>query len=115
MTEKPLKESATGLIKFRERAKFKQKELAEKLGLTPVAYNHYEKSKNEPDHSTYKKLFELGATVEELFGVNYSAKPPKADLKVSKEEATEIVRVGMAGLIGNVGLLQNGNVLGKGV
>jgi len=106
------KEHSAGLIKFRKRIDLRQNQLAEKLNVSPVAYNYYEKGKNEPDFQTYKKLFELGATVEELFDVSYSGKKsPPADLKVSKEEAKEIVRVGLHELIGNIGLTKNGNVL----
>jgi len=106
------KEHSAGLIKFRKRMDFRQNQLAEILNVSPVAYNYYEKGKNEPDFKTYKKLFELGASVEELFGVSYGgAKPPPADLKVSKEEAKEIVRVGLHELIGTIGVTKNGNVL----
>jgi transcriptional regulator with XRE-family HTH domain len=91
---------------------FKQNQLAEMLNVSPVAYNFYESGKNQPNFQIYKKLFELGASVEELFGVSYGGtKPPPADLKVSKEEAKEIVRVGLHELIGTIGITKNGNVL----
>jgi len=93
---------------------FKQNQLAKMLDVSPVAYNFYEKGKNEPDFKTYKKLFELGATVEELFGVSYGGKIPPTDIKVSKEEAKEIVRIGLHELIGTVGVIKNGNVLTNG-
>jgi hypothetical protein len=76
-----------------------------------VSYNNWETGRNEPPISAIKKLFEMGATVEELFDIPYSSKPPKADLKVTKEEATEIVRVGLFNLIGSVEVMQNGSVL----
>lgn len=100
-----------GLKKFRERMGWQQNQLAEKLGLSPSNYHHWESGKYEASFLAIQKLFELGATVEELFGVDYSSKPPKADLKVSKEEAIEIVRVGMSGLIGSVGIIQNNDIL----
>jgi len=100
-----------GIKKFRERMKLKQNQLAEMLDIGTVAYNHYEIGRSDASYEVYRKLFEMGATVEELFDVPYSSKPPRADLKVSKEEAIEIVRVGMSGLIGSVGITKNENVL----
>ncbi|MDR2999775.1 MAG: helix-turn-helix domain-containing protein [Fibromonadaceae bacterium] len=66
------KKSFLGLKKFRERIELRQNQLAEKLGATSAAYNNWEKGKNELSHNIYKKLFELGATVEELFGIEYN-------------------------------------------
>jgi len=100
-----------GVKKFRERMNFKQNQLAELLNISSVSYNNYELGRRDASFDVYKKLLELGATVEELFDVPYSAKPPRAELKVSREEAIEIVRVGMQGLIGNGKIFQNGNVL----
>ena len=98
------KQRFLGLKKFRERVGWKQNELAKRLGCktTPV-YHHWETGRNDPPFEVVQQLFELGATVEELFGIPYSSKLAKVDLKVSKEEAIEIVRVGMSGIIGSVG------------
>jgi len=88
------KEHSIGLKKFRKRMDFKQNQLAEMLNVSPVAYNFYEKGKNEPDFKTYKKLFELGATVEELFGVRSLNKIlPKTE--ITSEEAADIVKKGL--------------------
>jgi DNA-binding XRE family transcriptional regulator len=105
------KSAFLGIKKFRERVNLKQNELARELGQIPQTYHHWENGVNDPPFNVVQKLFEMGATVEELFDVPYSSKPPRADLKVSKEEAIEIVRVGMSGLIGSVGITKNENVL----
>jgi len=89
------KEHSVGLKKFRKRMEFRQNQLAEMLDVSPVAYNFYEKGKNEPDFKTYKKLFELGATVEELFGINYSPSRIPPENELSEEEAASIVKKGL--------------------
>jgi len=89
------KEHSVGLKKFRKRMDFRQNQLAEMLDVSPVAYNFYEKGKNEPDFKTYKKLFELGATVEELFGINYSPNKILPKTELSSEEAADIVKKGL--------------------
>ena len=102
-----------GLKKFRERMKLKQYELAKELGQSPSNYHHWETGRYEVSFAIIQRLFELGATVEELFDVPYSSKPALTELKVSKEEAVEIVKIGMSGLIGSIGIIKNSNVLGK--
>gem|GEM_PF-3547565 len=103
-----------GLKKFRERMKLKQYELAKELGQSPSSYHHWETGRYEVSFAVIQRLFELGATVEELFDVPYSSKPVRTELKVSKEEAMEIVKVGIHGLIGPIGLVKNKDVLGNG-
>jgi transcriptional regulator with XRE-family HTH domain len=102
-----------GLKKFRERMKFKQNELAKELGQSPSNYHHWETGKYEVTFSAIKKLFEMGATVEELFGVTYTGgNPPIDDSKITKEQAINIVRAGLAGILHNhSGVIKNSNVL----
>jgi DNA-binding XRE family transcriptional regulator len=61
-----------GLKKFRERMRIKQNQLAEKLNIGAVACNHYEVGRSDASFEIYRKLFEMGATVEELFEVEYN-------------------------------------------
>lgn len=44
------------LISARSKLNLTQKELAEKLGITPTRLNYYEKDKREPDISMIKKI-----------------------------------------------------------
>jgi len=48
-----------------------QSRLAETLGVSGAAYNNWETGKNDASFQVYKKLLEMGATVEELFDVEY--------------------------------------------
>jgi len=64
-------ENFLGLKKFRERNKMKASLLAEELGVSNATYNNWEKGKRDPSFGFVKRLFEMGATVEELFDVDY--------------------------------------------
>jgi transcriptional regulator with XRE-family HTH domain len=103
-----------GLKKFRERLNLKSNQLAKELNASSAVYSNWESGKRDPSFGVVQKLFKMGATVEELFGIPYlGIKPPSEDLMVSKEQAAEIVRVGFYTLIGNSGITQNKNVLTK--
>ncbi|MDR2581695.1 MAG: helix-turn-helix transcriptional regulator [Fibromonadaceae bacterium] len=100
-----------GLKKFRERMKLKQNEMAKELGQSPSNYHHWETGKYEVTFSAIKKLFEMGATVEELFGVTYTGgTSPLENPKITKEQAINIVRAGLAGIL-HSGVVKNSNVL----
>lgn len=60
--------------RFRERKRLKRNELAEILGVPLTTYGNWENGYRDPSFSVVKKLFEMGATVEELFGVKYISK-----------------------------------------
>jgi len=66
------KRAFLGLKKFRERKELRQNQLAKMLGVTSATYNNWEIGKRDASFDIYKKLFELEATVEELFGINYN-------------------------------------------
>lgn len=68
------KRTFLGLKEFRERMGWLQNRLAEKLGVSGAAYSNWETGKNDASFQVYKTLFELGATVEELFGIDYIEK-----------------------------------------
>jgi transcriptional regulator with XRE-family HTH domain len=105
--------SFIGLKNFRKRKGWQQSELAEILKCGNVTtYNNWETGKREPRFAIIQQLFELGASVEELFGVPYTAERmlPK-DLKMTKEQATEVVKAGLQNLINTGGIVVNSDVL----
>jgi transcriptional regulator with XRE-family HTH domain len=62
-----------GLKSFRYRVGIKtQTELAKMLGLKAANISEWEAGKGNPSFQQSKRLFELGITVEELFGVEYN-------------------------------------------
>ena len=61
-----------GIKKFRERMRWNQAQLAERVDLLQSTVSSWEKGKNVPSYKIAKKLLELGATVEELFGLEYN-------------------------------------------
>jgi DNA-binding XRE family transcriptional regulator len=69
------KKKYLGLKKFRERMDLKQLAMAEKLGVNRATYNSWEIGRRDPPFAIVQQLFEMGATVEELFGV-----PDKEDV-----------------------------------
>jgi len=99
------KQGFIGLKKVRERLGLKQRELADILCISPSNYHHWESGRYEVPFSALQKLFEMGATVEELFGVAYSPGNYSAMLKqpLSAAEAGAIVKQGLGFLYGNVG------------
>ncbi len=59
------------LIFYRTKAKMLQKELAEKVGITPTALNYYEKDKREPNVLIISRLAKvLNVTGDELLGLD---------------------------------------------
>src|SRR5690625_3553161 len=60
------------LAKYRKRAKMTQKEVAEKLHISPQAYARYERTdekKNEPNSDNLKRLADIfEVSVDELLG-----------------------------------------------
>lgn len=58
---------------FRMRKHLKQKDLAEALGVNPVTITNWENGHRDPPFWAVKKFLEMGATVEELFGVKVEA------------------------------------------
>ena len=48
------------LVSARNKLNLSQKDLAEKLGITPTRLNYYEKDKREPDISMIKKYYDWG-------------------------------------------------------
>lgn len=76
----------TRLTKYRELAGYKQKELAEKLGITPTRLNYWEKDKREPDVEMIKLLSSvLGVSTDRLIGIDLPA-PALPTLTQSEDE-----------------------------
>jgi len=61
-----------GLKFFRKRLGLSQDEIAEKLDCVKTTYQSWENGRREPSIDIIKKLFVLGAKVEELFGIEYN-------------------------------------------
>jgi len=69
---------------FRERKHLKQKDLANAFGVSQVTYCNWENGHRDPPFWAVKKLLEMGATTEELFGVKTEAEetfPPKGEFE----------------------------------
>lgn len=84
-------EHKIGLKLFRNRLGISQEEMAEKLGCIKTTYQSWENGRRrKPPLDVIRKLFELGATVEELFGIKYNVEMkiiPKNELEKQVEEA----------------------------
>jgi len=61
-----------GLKIFRKRLGLSQDEIAEKLGCVKTTYQSWENGRREPPIDIIRKLFILGAKIEELFEVEYN-------------------------------------------
>ena len=83
-------EHKIGLKIFRKRLGLNQEGIAEKLGCVKTTYQSWENGRREPPIDIIRKLFILGATVEELFGVE--AKIPPKD-QFEKQVADALVKV----------------------
>ena len=64
-------ETSVGIRKFRENKNLTQADLAKILKIDQTSISNWEKGKNPPTFKQAKKLFEMGITVEELFGIDY--------------------------------------------
>ncbi|MDR0517292.1 MAG: helix-turn-helix domain-containing protein [Fibromonadaceae bacterium] len=67
-------ETGEGIKSFRDRKRWKQADLAKELGIIQQNISIWEAGKGTPSFAMTKKLLELGITVEELFGVEYTEK-----------------------------------------
>ena len=81
-----------GLKLFRKRLGLSQDEMAEKLECIKTTYQSWENGRRrKPPLEIIRKLFTLGATVEELFGIKYNVANlpiiPKNELEKQVEEA----------------------------
>jgi DNA-binding XRE family transcriptional regulator len=87
---------------FRERKHLKQKDLADALGVNPVTVTNWENGHRDPPFWAVKRFFEMGATVEELFGV----KAEVSELP-SKSEFEKQVEVALVKMIRNGSVVLN--------
>lgn len=58
------------LIEFCRRIGINQTELAEQCGVSKAVVSQWNSGKRFPSYESIRKLLELGATVEELFGID---------------------------------------------
>jgi DNA-binding XRE family transcriptional regulator len=66
-------QETNGIKKFRERLGIKtQARLADMLGIERTSISVWELGKSMPGSKIMQKLLKLGATVEELFGIEYN-------------------------------------------
>jgi DNA-binding XRE family transcriptional regulator len=89
-----------GIKKFRERMHIKtQGDLAEALGVEQTTVSVWEINKGTPKTETMRKLLEIGATVEELFGIEYNKKhnlvekEPPSQVQVQVQASSEMTEV----------------------
>jgi DNA-binding XRE family transcriptional regulator len=61
-----------GIKNFRDRMRWNQAQLAKKVDLLQSTVSSWEKGKNVPSFHVARKLMEMGATVEEVFGLKYN-------------------------------------------
>ena len=81
---------ADKLVECRTKLGISQRELANRLGVTPVRLNYWEKGKREPDVYYIKALArELGVTGDYLLETPFAEQPEEAPLS---EEATRVAR-----------------------
>ncbi|MDR2593916.1 MAG: helix-turn-helix domain-containing protein [Fibromonadaceae bacterium] len=91
------------ILGFVERKKISQKELAKSLNCTVSQVSCIISGKSKPSYGKIKKLLEMGATVEELFGMSYTGQggQPVKFANLSDADAVAIVRQGLGVLVGN--------------
>jgi transcriptional regulator with XRE-family HTH domain len=65
---------------FRERLKLTQEEMAAELDVPKPTYQGWEIRRTEPPVKVIRKLFGLGATVRELFCIDYSEEPVRTNI-----------------------------------
>jgi len=67
-TDKP----HSGIKEFRRRKGWKQADLAKTIGMDQTSISFWESGKLPQSFRVVKKFLEIGATVEELFSINYN-------------------------------------------
>lgn len=96
------------ILKFLTRKGMSQTELAKILGVIPSAVNNWTREKAYPKYEYIKKMFEMGARVDELFTPeiwesikNAAADEIKGEVSLTPEECAAIVRSGLDALKGH--------------
>jgi transcriptional regulator with XRE-family HTH domain len=85
-------ETSEGIKIFRDRERFNtQTDLAKTLEIKPGNVSLWEAGSGYPSFLVAKKLFELGITVEELFGIEYAKKHNLIKDKDSKEDELDLM------------------------
>jgi transcriptional regulator with XRE-family HTH domain len=104
MTEK---KAFLGIKNFRERSGIKtQAKLADMLGVEQTSVSIWELGKSMPGSKIIQKLLKLGATVEELFGIEYNEKHglirDNAGTRLPKEPSAFFARAKASGMDTNL-------------
>ncbi|MCL2282918.1 MAG: helix-turn-helix transcriptional regulator [Fibromonadales bacterium] len=94
-------EAKNGIRNFRKRLQLNQVELAEKLGIGQQAISTWESDKGYPSFLVAKQMLEMGATVEELFGIPYNNSVTTSKVDFTDAELGDFVKRGLKFLVGN--------------
>lgn len=76
------------ILEFRRRIGCTQQQLGESTGVSASMVAQWESGKKDPSYDSLKRMFQLGATVEELFGVpcNCAKAEAKTDAPVEMSQ-----------------------------
>jgi len=86
-------EKINGIKRFRERMHIKtQGALADLLGVKQTTVSVWEINKGTPTTETMRKLLEMGATVEELFDIDYNEKHNLVKIEASPGGSIDIIQ-----------------------
>jgi transcriptional regulator with XRE-family HTH domain len=97
----------TGIKSFRERVGFSsQTALARALSMNPSNISEWEAGNGFPSYHMIKKMLEMGATVEELFGISYKTLATNTSkTNFTDAELGDFVKRGLKFLLGNENVL----------
>jgi transcriptional regulator with XRE-family HTH domain len=80
--------------------------LAKALGINPANVSEWEGGNGFPSYQVIKKLLEMGATVEELFGISYKTLATNTSkTNFTDAELGDFVKRGLKFLLGNESVL----------
>jgi transcriptional regulator with XRE-family HTH domain len=83
---------SNNIVDFCRRNRVNQKELANKLGVSNSAISEIKNKKRNPTYEQILLLAEMGATLEELFGIEYSQKMLKNSIKNQESDVLSEIR-----------------------
>lgn len=88
---KPMKIFASRLRQLRQERKLRQKDMAEKLGITESAYGYYEQGRREPPYETLQQLADFfGVSIDYLLGRVDNPTKTEDDLKKALEAIPDL-------------------------
>jgi transcriptional regulator with XRE-family HTH domain len=81
----------SGLKSFRLRKGFNQEDLAKALGVNQQNISLWEAGRGYPSYLVLKKLLEIGAMVEEVFGIQYAKMHLNPVIETTNKELGKIM------------------------